>query len=128
LNSGDRSLLVDIVSRCHRAEGGHVPPEETSESAINLKGLASNVTVCVGIHARHAAQRVADVDVPFVACLLLEERLEHNSESHGQMEKRHETRQPQEDLWLRYGESVGAVAPVERLRLGPFPAHLRDRH
>jgi hypothetical protein len=46
--------------------------EDTSESPMNLKGWAPNLTVCVGAYARLAAQHVADVDVPFVACLLLE--------------------------------------------------------
>jgi hypothetical protein len=95
---------------------------------MNPNVSASNVTLCVGAHARLGAQRVADVDVLFVACLLLGERLEHNSESLGQMEKRHETRQPAEDFPLRCVESVGAVAPVERLRLRPFPADFRGRH
>ena len=95
---------------------------------MNPKVSASNVTVCVGTHARLLVQRVADVDVLFVACLLLGERLEHHSESLGQMERRHETRQRVGDLLLRYGESVGAVAPVERLRLEPSPADLGSRH
>lgn len=50
-------------------------------SAMDPKVSASNVTVCVGAHPRLGEQRIADVDVLFVACLLLGERLEHHSES-----------------------------------------------
>ena len=101
-----------------------MPPEEASKSAMKLKGLASNVTVCVGAHARHAVQRVADVDVPLVACLLLGERLEHESENLGQWEKRRETGQMAANRLLRYR----ADAAVERLRLKRFPANCGGRH
>jgi hypothetical protein len=95
---------------------------------MNPKVSASNVTVCVGTHARLLVQRVADVDVLFVACLLLGERLEHNSESLGQMEKRHETRQLVGDLLLHRGGSAGAVASIERLRVEPSPTDLGGHH
>jgi hypothetical protein len=43
---------------------------------MNPKVSASDVTVCVEAHVRLGAQRVAEVDVLFVACLLLGEWLE----------------------------------------------------
>jgi hypothetical protein len=95
---------------------------------MNPKVSASDVTVCVEAHVRLGAQRVAEVDVLFVACLLLGEWLEQTSETLGQMGKRHETRQLAEDLLLRCGDSVDAVAPAERLRLEPFPTALARCH
>ena len=97
-------------------------------SAMNPKVSALSVTICVGAHPRLGKQRPADVHLLFVACLLLEERLENHSESLSQTERRPETRQLVGDLLLRYGDSVGAVATVERLRLEPSPADLGGRH
>jgi len=95
---------------------------------MNPKVSASDVTVCVEARARLGAQSVAEVDVLFVACLLLGKRLEQTTETLGEMGKRHETRQLVEDLLRRCGDSVGAVAPVERLRLEPFPTDLAGCH
>ena len=51
------------------------------------------MTVYVEALAHLDAQRGADVDVLFMACLLLGERLEQRSEILEQMGNRHETRQ-----------------------------------